>query len=295
VIPAEQQRPALTVMGSRVYVAFGGLAGDCGTYHGFVVAMATNGVGSALVYKVPSSTEGAIWEVGGPVVASNGDLLVTTGNGASTTSFDGSDAVVEFSPTLQVHGVWAPTDWVARTTNDRDLGSGGVVQIPGTSWLFVAGKALSGPANGYLVHLGSLGHGPSAAPFTAPVCTGGDEGVFGPEAVAPVTVAAHSVPYVFVPCQGGTTALAVATSPSPSFTIAWHASGSTPNGPPVVAGGLVWAIDWSNDHLDALSPTTGATMFDRSLDQVAHFATPLVANGHVYVATRGGVEAFTVS
>src|SRR5690349_3740648 len=33
----DQQRPALTIAAGRVYVAFGGLAGDCGRYRGSVV------------------------------------------------------------------------------------------------------------------------------------------------------------------------------------------------------------------------------------------------------------------
>ena len=36
-IPAEQQRPAMTLANGRLYVAFGGSDGDCGQYHGYVV------------------------------------------------------------------------------------------------------------------------------------------------------------------------------------------------------------------------------------------------------------------
>ena len=35
----DQQRPALTLQGGRVYVAFGGLAGDCGPYRGSVAGI----------------------------------------------------------------------------------------------------------------------------------------------------------------------------------------------------------------------------------------------------------------
>src|SRR5690242_1610199 len=41
----DQQRPGLTIQGGRVYVAFGGLAGDCGPYRGSVVGIPFSGVG----------------------------------------------------------------------------------------------------------------------------------------------------------------------------------------------------------------------------------------------------------
>ena len=42
-IPAEQQRPAMTLANGRLYVDFGGLDGDCGQYHGYVVEVAVSG------------------------------------------------------------------------------------------------------------------------------------------------------------------------------------------------------------------------------------------------------------
>src|SRR5262249_19591856 len=43
---AYQQRAALALSGGRVYIAFGGLYGDCGHYQGLVVASNTDGAGS---------------------------------------------------------------------------------------------------------------------------------------------------------------------------------------------------------------------------------------------------------
>jgi len=53
-IPAEQQRPALTLLNGRIYVAFGGLAGDCGQYHGYVVDLPVSGDGVLASYEVPT-------------------------------------------------------------------------------------------------------------------------------------------------------------------------------------------------------------------------------------------------
>ena len=45
-IPAEQQRPALTLANGRLYVDFGGLDGDCGQYHGYVVDLPESRAGA---------------------------------------------------------------------------------------------------------------------------------------------------------------------------------------------------------------------------------------------------------
>ena len=57
-IPAEQQRPAITLANGRLYVAFGGLDGDCGQYHGYVVDLPVSGTGPLGSYQVPTRREG---------------------------------------------------------------------------------------------------------------------------------------------------------------------------------------------------------------------------------------------
>ena len=80
---AQQQRAALALSGGRVYIAYGGLFGDCGNYHGWVVAVRTDGAGPLLSYQVPTSRMGGIWAPPGPVVDSAGRLYVAVGNGAA--------------------------------------------------------------------------------------------------------------------------------------------------------------------------------------------------------------------
>ena len=62
---AHQQRAALTVLDGWVYVAYGGLAGDCGDYVGSVVAAPTVGTGPLRSYAVPTTREGGIWAPSG--------------------------------------------------------------------------------------------------------------------------------------------------------------------------------------------------------------------------------------
>src|SRR3954454_24796261 len=121
---AEQQRGALLVSHGRVYVAFGGLFGDCGDYIGYVTGMATDGRGAVAHYEVPNGREAGIWAAPGPVEESNGDLLVAVGNGSGTGgTFDGSDSVLRLSPTLQRRALFAPSSWAEDNAADLDLGS----------------------------------------------------------------------------------------------------------------------------------------------------------------------------
>ena len=78
----QQQRAALALSQGMVYVAFGGLDGDCGNYRGWVVASRTDGQGSLLAYQVPTTREGGIWAPSGPAVDSTGHIYVAVGNGA---------------------------------------------------------------------------------------------------------------------------------------------------------------------------------------------------------------------
>jgi hypothetical protein len=68
----DQQRPALAIGGGRAYVAFGGLAGDCGPYRGSVVGVPLTGSGPIISYVVPTPREGAVWATPGPVTGPDG-------------------------------------------------------------------------------------------------------------------------------------------------------------------------------------------------------------------------------
>jgi len=57
----DQQRAALLVNRGRVYVAFGGLFGDCGPYQGSINGIPVSGRGPLVSYKVPTAREGGMW------------------------------------------------------------------------------------------------------------------------------------------------------------------------------------------------------------------------------------------
>ena len=105
----DQQRPALAITAGRVYVAFGGLFGDCGPYIGSAVGVPVSGRGALISYRVPTTREGAIWGTGGPTLGPRGALYVSVGNGAATSGrYDGSDSVLALSPGLRGPGSSPP-------------------------------------------------------------------------------------------------------------------------------------------------------------------------------------------
>ncbi|HEY6407416.1 MAG TPA: PQQ-binding-like beta-propeller repeat protein, partial [Ktedonobacteraceae bacterium] len=108
-IQTHQQRAALALSMGMVYIAYGGLDGDCGNYHGWVIASRANGQGALLSYRVPTQREGGIWAASGPAVDASGHIFVATGNGAATGgTWDKTDSILRLSPTLQYEDGFAP-------------------------------------------------------------------------------------------------------------------------------------------------------------------------------------------
>ena len=266
-----QQRGALALTGGRVYVPFGGLFGDCGDYHGWVVGASADGSGPLLDFRVPTGREGGIWAPAGPVVDPAGDLLVATGNSEATGSaFDGGNAVIRLSPDLRQLDLWAPVDWAVLNAGDTDVGSISPA-LAGPGLVFQGGKS----GVGYLLHddhLGGVG-GPPA--FSALVCPRGSYGG---------TAFAGSV--LYVPCLDGLRALRV--GPGATFSVAWSGPAT---GPPIVAGGAVWAVAFGGSTLVALDPASGAVRARIEVGRTVHFATPASLGGTLVVGAGTSVVA----
>jgi outer membrane protein assembly factor BamB len=267
----DQQRPALTLEDGRIYVAFGGLYGDCGPYRGSVVGVPVSGSGAIVSYTVPTAREGAIWGTAGPVAGPDGTLYVSVGNGSVTsTSFDGTDSVTALSPALRQVGIFAPVSWHADSQDDLDLGSTEPALLAG-GMLLALGK--SGTA--YLVssaHLGGVG----GQVAQASVCP-----AYGAAAVQGSTV--------YEPCeQGGMAAISTAGD---KLRVLWRGPASA-WGSPVVGGGAVWVTDWNAGTLYELNPATGATRASLSLGtSLPHFASLSMTGSHAYLGTSQGVVA----
>lgn len=269
----QQQRGALTLGENYVYVTIGGLYGDCGAYHGYVVAVPLKG-GSALAWKVPSAREAGIWTPQGATIGLDGSVYVVTGNGESRSAFDYSNSVIQLSPDLQsVRSYFAPANWISLNASDTDLGSVGATVIPTLGVVVAIGK--QGVA--YVLKEGALG-GVGGQVASKAVCSG----AWGGTAWEGTTV--------YVPCANGLYALSVSST---SIDVAWRAR-RPELGSPIIAAGVVWAID-NSGTLFALDPSSGAVVYSVGLGAAQHFSTPAATEGFVVVPAGRSVVALSTS
>jgi outer membrane protein assembly factor BamB len=263
-----QERAALALSHGRVYVTYGGLFGDCGQYHGWVLGAPASGPnGDLAVYRVPTGREGAIWAPSGPAVDGQGNVFVATGNGSSTSSFDFGNAVIRLTPGLKESGFFAPSNAPQLSASDLDLGSTGPLLLP-QSRAFIIGKT----GVGYLLHtrhLGGLGH-PLASRH---ICGAG----FGGDAYAHGTI--------YVPCSDGLAAVHLGRR---QLSPIWRQGAASFS--PIVAGPGVWAI--GGQSLFQLDPRSGRVRFSAPIGDPAHFATPAASGGTIFVAASDKVYAF---
>lgn len=268
-----QQRAALALLDNYVYVAYGGLDGDCGNYRGTVVASRTDGRGALLTYQLPTQREGGIWATPGPVVDAQGSLYVAVGNGAATEgSWDHTDSILRLSPTLKLEDGFAPDSWPNDNGGDADLGSMGPVLLP-NGLIYANGKS----GNGYLLSASHLG-GVGGQLQTITLCS-----AFGGAAVSGQTM--------YIPCTDGLRQVTV--TGGSQIAVGWHAPGQV-TGSPVVGGQTVYSLDPSGTALYALDANTGAVRASVSVGATSRFATPTLWHGYIYVGTLSGVVAVVV-
>ncbi len=265
-----QQRAALALEGNLVYVAYGGLFGDCGNYHGLVVASRTDGQGALLAYQVPTTREGGIWATPGPVMDASGDLYVSVGNGEATSgNWDHTDSVLRLSPQLQLKDGFAPTTWPQDNASDADLGSMAPVLLA-DGWIVAAGKS----GTGYLLRADHLG-GVGGQVQELDLCT-----AFGGAA----TVGTRA----FLPCTDGVREVRVENN---KLTPGWHSSQA--NGSPVVGGHTVYTMG-DQGKLYALDSESGTVRASLAVGDTSRFATPTIVGNALFVGTLSGVVAVKI-
>jgi hypothetical protein len=270
---AMQERGALTIADGRVWVPFGGLAGDCGQYKGRVVGWRLNGSGKPIKYTVPTAREAGIWAPPGPTVTRDGSLYVAVGNGASGPGdrYDHSDSVLRINGRARLVSSFSPRSWATDNAADLDLGSQGPALVRG-KWVFAAGK--SGRA--YVLHAKHLG-GIGGQVSTRDICTS-----FGGTAVV------GSV--VYAPCTDGVKAIRIGAKGR--MRVLWAANGAI-TGSPVVGGGVVWALDTGSGTLHALGKAGGRSRAAVSVGAVNRFATPALSGRRILLGTLSGLTIAT--
>ncbi|MBI1747422.1 MAG: PQQ-binding-like beta-propeller repeat protein [Acidobacteria bacterium] len=160
-------RGALLLANDMVYVPFGGYAGDCGDYHGWVVGIQkANPQAPQLYYRTPGigpHVGSGIWSSGGFPADEDGNLYPATGNSFNAPALDYSNSVLRLRPNLSfsetARDFFTPSNWVDLNDADDDLGSSTAIIIPRQpssrtpNMLFIAGKR----GVGHLINLDAMG------------------------------------------------------------------------------------------------------------------------------------------
>jgi polyvinyl alcohol dehydrogenase (cytochrome) len=284
------QRVGLALDGGRILIGYGGNDGDCSTYWGWLVSAPTDGTTALSSFQVDAGhAEGAIWGSGNaPAIDGAGNVYVATGNGNgdSTSDPDYGDSVVKLNASASPLDWWAPPNWQSLDSSDLDLGSSLPTLLPG-GLLFESGK----DGNGYLLNGADLGHVSSPVSDASGFCSGGS---FGGSVYDP----ANST--IYAACGGGLRALSLASGPPPSLAAqAGFSAPSGATGPPMIAGGLVWATNSSSGTLYGLDPTSGTRRSQFSIpengSEVNHFASPSAGGGRLFVGSGDQVTAYTIA
>jgi Putative Ig domain len=316
---SENQRPGLALVNGVVYIAWAS-HGDHDPYHGWVIGFNATSLSRVSAFNTtPNAAEGlgycraGIWMSGGaPAADAAGNLYVITGNGV----FDGTSAFGDSFLKLGATNGLSLTDWftpmnqLSLDTFDQDLGAGGaavlVDQTSGPHPHVIIGGGKSQVL--YILDRTNMGHFTSGGPDKVVQTLNPSETSFSTPAFWQNTLYffgfnGPGLAYTFLPASdtfnpsvASSTAVSFSfpgASPSVSsngnsngivWTIDAHTSGTGDNGPASAGPAVVHAFDATN---------LGTELWNSSqvpadaAGNAVKFTVPTVANGKVYVGTRG--------
>jgi hypothetical protein len=323
--PEQQlQRTGLALLpNGTVYLAFGSFA-DTFPWNGWVMGYTHDANGGTLtagpvLNTTPNQNGGGIWMSGGaPAVDGQGNLYVGTGNGvfdanvATSPQLDYADSLLRLTGALTVNAYFTPSDQATDASKDLDFGSTGVMVLNLNTGPF-AHVLVAGGKDGSLYVLnadimgGNYGDSfalqklPLGGVILAPpafwnntVYIGTVGGPLQAFAFDPASDLLSTTPTSQSPADYGTTG----SKPGPGLAV----SASANNG-----SAVVWGIDTTaNCYARTIPPPCGPAVlhaYDASnlgnelwnsskvaadaAGNAVKFTVPTVANGKVYVGTRG--------
>ncbi|MGH7105711.1 MAG: putative Ig domain-containing protein [Acetobacteraceae bacterium] len=321
----ENQRAGLVLVDGTVYVTWGSHE-DERPFFGWVIGYTYSGTGftqTGVFNVAPNTGEGGIWMSGAaPAVDDQGRLYMLTGNGgfdansSTPPNDDYGDSLLQLSLKLQVLGYFTPSNQQSDNTENNDFGSGGatvLADLPAGSP--VTHLAIAGGKDGNLYvfnreDLGGFGDGNAWQELSvgSEVFLGTHGVIFGGGAMWNdyyylVGVGGPLQAYWLDPATAKLSLAASGSAPSGGFKY--------PGGTPSISAdgttnGIVWLIDSSlyctGDDAIGCGPAVlhaydathvGTELWnsaesgsDRAGNAVK-FTVPTVADGKVYIGTRG--------
>ncbi len=314
----ELQRAGLALVNGTVYIAFTSHE-DAAPWYGWMMAYSFNSSGNLvqtfITNVAPNAQRSGIWMSGGaPAVDSNNNIYALTGNGTfdvantSGPTNDYGDSLIQLNAHLGITSYFTPSDQATDASGDVDFGAGGatlLADLPAGNT--VTHALIAGGKDGYIYILnrdllGGLGDSAAVQRFSL------QSRLFA-------TGAMWNNNYFVAGGQGPMRAYALSTSTgvpqlaqrsdSPSAN-SFGFSGVTPSvSASATQNGIVWGLDtslycthqapgcgpvvlWAYDAANMLNPLWHSnTVAADAAGYAIKFTLPTVANGHVYVGTRG--------
>jgi hypothetical protein len=316
---SNNQRPALLLESGHVIISWASHC-DIDPYHGWAISYSASTLLKESVFNAsPNGLKAGIWMSGnGPAADGNGNIYSASGNGTWNGTDAYGDSIVKLGP--QSGGLFGTLDYFTPTNQgtldagDTDLGSGGLVLLPDLTGnphphlLLQAGKE----GKIYVVNRDNLGH------MCTGSCSTGDTqivqelpgavgGMFGTPAYWNGTVyfgGSGDNIKAFSVSASATSPLSSNPTSQSSHTFSFP--GPTPSvSSNANTNGIVWAVETGQyctqqspgcgpAVLHAYDATTLATELWNSTQGAGNtagnavkFMVPTVANGKVYLGTRG--------
>lgn len=302
---AQSQRGALTIVNGVLYVPFGGLYGDCGNYHGWLVAIPIADPTHVQAWATTARAGGS-WGPAG-VASDAARVFITTGNTSGTTTWAGGEAIVSFPASAALPmapAYWTPKNWHDLDNGDVDLGGTAPVifDLPGATPSHLV-AAFGKDGNVYLEDAGNLGgvgdpvakaHATSNEIITAAV-------------VYTTTSATYAAfkgngSMCTSGSSGSLTTVKIVPGTPPTIVGSW-CTGLNGLGSPIVtttdghSDAIVWAVGANgNGLLQGWDGDTGAVIYNGGGNKIAGarvYNAPIAAKGRIFVAADNTIVAFT--
>ncbi len=325
----QEQSGGLAILDGTLYVAFGGLFGSCGDYHGWVVAVPLSDPTHVQTWSTPVPGAGASAPGG---IASDGTaIFVATGTGfrvwsgfgsfcdQTSWAWAGDEAILRFgvgSAFGAPQDYFAPYDWLSLDCGGAEMSSGPVAfDLPNSNPGNLA-ISFGTDGNAYLLNrtlLGGIGDSifPDGGDAAVPVVAAAGLRV----STANVTTA----PAVYTTATATYVALYAAPAPAhcagtdfaswalvpgspPTLSFAWCALAGA--GSPIAttsdgqSDAIVWQLGVQDDNrLHAFDGDTGAVIHfpgsSVTIPSMRRYNAPIAAKGRIYVPADGQIVAFT--
>ena len=312
----QNQRPGLALVNGVVYIAWSSHE-DTYPYYGWVIGFNASNLSLASVLNItPNVLFGGIWMGGGaPSADSANHLYLITGNAtfdansATPPNNDYGDSFLQITNGTAVSSYFTPSDQANDALYDADFGSGGSAVVLNLNAGALQHLVIGGGKDGglYLLNgdsMGGLGDGNARQTFNI------GAGIFATGAfwnnsyfIAPV--GGQLAEYSFDSTANKFTPIA-APSPTSISATTYGFPGATPSVSATGnSNGIVWALD-NGQYCTPQSPGCGPAvlhaysaaslsteLWNSSLvvtdaaGYAVKFTVPTIANGKVYVPTRG--------